>query len=114
MILICKTCGHMEKSLLIPKEKALQDLITKLQKHIATRHQIEMEAYIASFSAGCRALDSALTFKKLIGIPPGEDFVQGVAGGAEQMILDALGINVSDIESEETPNVLLESNVKGE
>jgi hypothetical protein len=99
----------MFKSLLIPQEKALSDVIGQIGNHLAKHHPAALQAYVAEISALARAIDATLLSKRLVEIPESEKFAQSVADGGERIILNALGIDDNEIESEPNPSKKLDS-----
>ena len=97
MILQCKLCPQMFKSLVIPQEKALADIAGQIGNHFSKVHPAALQAYVVEVGALARALDSALLSKRLVEIPPGEDFAQSVADGGERIVLNALGIDPTEV-----------------
>ena len=97
MLLQCKLCKQMFKSLLVPQEKALSDVVGQIGNHMGKHHPAALQAYVVEVGALARALDSALLSKRLVEIPPGEDFAQSVADGGERILLNALGIDPTEV-----------------
>jgi hypothetical protein len=110
MLLQCKLCEQLFKSLVIPQEKALSDVVGQIGNHMAKHHPAALQAYIAEIGALARALDATLLSKRLVKIPPSEVFAQSVADGGEKIILNALGIEDNEIVDEPNPSKKLESN----
>ena len=109
MILQCRLCPQMFKSLVIPQEKALGDVVGQIGNHFSKVHPAALQAYVVEISVLARALDSALLSKRLVEIPPGEDFAQSVADGGERIVLNALGIDpaeVGDDNGESNPSLI--------
>jgi hypothetical protein len=94
MNLICKHCNHSFHSLLIPQEKALRDCLEQIGKHFQQRHPAAFQSYIAELQTLARALDSCLGPQRLFDIPPSETFALSTIQGAEDLIMDALGVDI--------------------
>jgi hypothetical protein len=96
----------MFKSLLIPQEKALSDVVGQIGNHMGKHHPAALQAYVAEVGALARALDATLLSKRLVEIPPSETFAQSVADGGEKIILNALGIEDNEIMDEPNPSLI--------
>jgi hypothetical protein len=90
----------MFKSLLIPQEKALIEIVKDVGEHFSKHHQVALHTYVMEIGALARALDATLLSKRLIEIPESEVFAQSVADGAEKIILNALGIDDNELEDD--------------
>jgi hypothetical protein len=100
MLLKCRLCPQMFKSLLIPQEKALIEIVKDVGEHFSKHHQAALQTYVMEIGALARALDATLLSKRLIEIPESEVFAQSVADGAEKIILNALGIDDNELEDD--------------
>jgi hypothetical protein len=94
MNLICKHCNHSFHSLLIPQEKALRDCLEQIGKHFQQRHPAAFQNYFEELQRLARALDSCLGPQRLFDIPPSETFALSTIQGAEDLIMDALGVDI--------------------
>src|ERR1700693_4911851 len=100
MTIHCSKCREAFSSLLIPQQKALEELGNKLAMHCAKTHQNEItELNVDGARMGALAMWLML-LRRFAAVPKSETFIYGEIDKQANVLLGILGFEVKEVKAE--------------
>lgn len=100
MIIHCSKCRETFSSLLVPQEKALEELGDKLATHCATKHRKEIIKLNEDGGKMGAIAMWLMLLRRFAAVPESETFIYGEIDKHANEVLEILGFEVKEVKSE--------------
>ena len=104
MRISCKLCGWTSESLIINKEIAFQECVTKNLRHIQQKHEDRMKQFALGLGAAINAFGEWLHFNEFVNVPEEETFIGDKLDNDLGVVMKAMGYDPDEEEEDEEEN----------
>jgi len=101
MRISCKLCGWLSESLIIDKEIAFKECVTKNLRHIQQKHEDRMKQFGLALSAAINAFGEWLHFSEFVNVPEEETFIGDKLDNDLEIVMKAMGYDPGEDEEED-------------
>lgn len=96
MRVACTKCAYQFESLIIDRDRAMQEIAEKSTRHVQEKHKALVAEMSQAVQISVVALTTLMHYGEFLMVPEEEDYIQEKLGEAQDIVMSAIGYDSSD------------------